>query len=82
MPLCPHVAVGKTLALPPEAAVRLKGPLSHEAMLNFYGKVESQLRSNDKVKAGVSPYMIRFLRVQPKTYFDSSLGSRLKGKIS
>ena len=53
MPLCPHVAVGKTLALPPEAAVRLKGPLSHEAMLNLYGKVESPLRSNDKVKAGV-----------------------------
>ena len=82
MPLCPHVAVGKTLALPPEAAVRLKGPLSHEAMLNLYGKVESPLRSGDKNKAEVKLYMVRFSRVQPKTYFYSSLRSKLKGKIS
>jgi hypothetical protein len=54
MPLCPHVTVGKALMLPPEALLWLNGPLSHEAMLNLYGKVESPLRIDDKVKVGVS----------------------------
>ena len=72
----------KTLAVPPEAVIRLKAIISHEAMISLVGQVDSPLRSDDKVKVKVNAYTVRFLRVQPRTYCYSSLGSRLKGKIS
>ena len=81
-PLCPHVILGKTVAVPPEAVIRLKAIISHEAMISLVGQVDSPLRSGDKVKIELNAYMVRFLRVQPMTYCYSSLGSRWKGKIS
>jgi NAD kinase len=68
--------------LPPEAVIQLKVTTSHEAMLSLDGQVESPLRSGDEVRVKLSSYVVRFLRVQPKTYFYGSLVSRLRGKIS
>ncbi len=81
-PLCPHLAVDKALVLPPEAVVQLKVTTSHEAMLSLDGQVESPLRSGEEVQVKISPYVARFLRVQPKTYFYSSLGHRLEGRMT
>jgi len=81
-PLCPHLTLDKALVLPPEAVIQLKVTTSHEAMLSLDGQVESPLRSGEEVQVKISPYVARFLRVQPKTYFYSSLGHRLKGKMS
>ncbi|RLC30019.1 hypothetical protein DRH13_04940 [Candidatus Woesebacteria bacterium] len=81
-PLCPHVTFDKALMLPPEAVVRLKVITSYEVMLSFDGQVESPLCGSDKIKVEDSPYAVHFLKAQLKTYFYSSLESRLKGKIS
>lgn len=81
-PLCPHLSLDKALVLPPEAVIQLKVTTSHKAMLSLDGQVESPLRSGDEVKVKLSPYVARFLRLRPKTYFYSSLELRLKGKTS
>lgn len=81
-PLCSHLTLDKTLVLPPEAVIQLKVTTSHEAMLSLDGQVESPLRSGDEVRVKLSSYVVRFLRVQPRTYFYGSLELRLRGKIS
>ena len=81
-PVCSHLTLDKALVLPPESVIQLKVTTSHEAMLSLDGQVESPLHSGDEVKIKLSSYVARFLRIQPKTYFYSSLGSRLKVKMS
>ena len=62
--------------------MQLKVITNHEAMLSLDGQVESPLRSEDEVKVNLSPYITRFLRIQPENYFYASLESRLKGKMT
>lgn len=81
-PLCSHLTLDNALVLPSEAVVQLKVTTSHEALLSLDGQVEWLLYCGDEVKVKLSPYVTRFLRVQPKTYFYSSLESKLKRKIS
>lgn len=81
-PICPHLVLENALVLPPEAVVQLKVTTNHEAMLSLDGQVESPLRSGDEVKVRLSPHVTRFLRIQPKNYFYTSLESRLKGKMT
>jgi NAD+ kinase len=81
-PICPHLVLEKALVLPPEAIVQLKVITNHEAILSLDGQVESPLRSGDEVKARLSSHVTRFLRLQPKNYFYTSLESRLKGKMT
>ena len=81
-PLCSHLTLDEALVLPPEVVIELKVTTSHEAMLSLDGQVELPLRSGDEVKIKLSPYVARFLRLQPKTYFFSSLESMLKRKVS
>lgn len=81
-PVCSHLTLDKALVLPPESVIQLKVSTRHEAMLSLDGQVESPLHSEDEVKVKLSSYVARFLRIQPKTYFYSSLGSRLKVNIS
>ncbi|HEX2171626.1 MAG TPA: hypothetical protein VHL09_04205, partial [Dehalococcoidia bacterium] len=49
-----------------------------EAGLNIDGQVEIPLYSGDTVTVAASPYRARFLRVQPRTYFYSTLTRRLR----
>lgn len=81
-PICPHLMSDKALVLPMEAVVQLKVATNHEAMLSLDGQVEMLLHSGGEVKVKLSPHITRFLRIRPKTYFYSSLESRLKGKMS
>ncbi len=80
-PVCPHLTLDKALVLPPEVVVQLKVTTSHEAMLSLDGQVELPLSNGDEIRAKLSPYMARFLRIQPKSYFYNSLEARLKGKV-
>ena len=81
-PVCAHLTLDKALVLPPEAVVQLKVNTRHEAMLSIDGQVELPLHDRDEVIIRLSNYVARFLRLQPETYFYSSLASKLRGKIS
>ena len=81
-PVCSHLTLDKAVVLPPETIIELKVTTSHEAILSCDGQVKLPLNSGDEVTVKISPYVTRFLRIQPRTYFYSSLDSKLRGKIS
>lgn len=81
-PVCAHITMDKALVLPPETVVRLKMNTRHEAMLSIDGQVELPLHDGDEVIIRLGNYAARFLRLQPETYFYSSLETKLRGKIS
>jgi len=81
-PVCPHLALDRAVVLPEDAEIRLKVTTTHEAMLSIDGQVELPLSSGDAVRVKRSPHVARFLRIRPKAYFYSYVGSRLGRKIS
>lgn len=80
--VCPHLTLDKALVLPPEAVIQLKVITTHEAMLSIDGQVEVPLDNGEEIRVKLSPHVARFLRIQPKGYFYSSLEARLKGKVT
>jgi NAD+ kinase len=80
-PVCSHLTLNEAVVLPAETVVKLRVATNHEAMLSLDGQVESKLASGDEVTVELSPYMTRFLRLQPRNYFYSTLESRLRRKI-
>ena len=80
-PVCSHLTLNEALVLPAETVVKLRVATNHEAMLSLDGQVESELASGDEVTVELSPYMTRFLRIQPRNYFYSTLESRLRHRI-
>jgi len=80
-PVCSHLTMSESLVLNPETEIRLKVATNHEAMLSLDGQVESQLVSGEEVAVKLSPYVTRFLRIQPRNYFYNSLELRLKRRI-
>lgn len=78
-PVCPHFCFDKTVVLPSWAVVVLRVITTHEAMFSLDGQVEMPLRNDEEVRVRLSPYVARFLRMQPRNYFYASLEAKLKG---
>jgi NAD+ kinase len=78
-PVCPHFCFDKTLVLPPRSVVVLRVITTHEAVFSLDGQVEMALRNDEEVRVRLSPYVARFLRIQPRSYFYASLEAKLKG---
>ncbi len=78
-PVCPHFCFDRTLILPPESKVVMKVNTTHEAVMSLDGQIELPLQDGDGVRVSVSPYVARFLRIQPAHYFYASLESKLRG---
>ncbi len=77
-PVCPHFCFDRTLILPPESKVAMRVSTTHEAVMSLDGQVELPLQDGDEVRVSVSPYVARFLRIQPARYFYASLESKLR----
>ncbi len=82
MPVCAHFTFDKSLVLPAKTTIELQVTTTHEAMLSIDGQTELQLNSGDTVKVKLSKHMVKFLRLQPKTYFYRSLDAKLKRKVA
>lgn len=81
-PLASHLSLSQALVLPPETIIELKVTTSHEARLSLDGQVEMPLSSGDRVRVKLSPYVARFLRLRPKTYFYNLLEQKLREKVA
>lgn len=77
-PVCAHLTMARPLVLSAGVRIDLEVFTDHEAGLNIDGQVEVPLRSGDRVTVQTSPYRARFLRIQPRTYFYSTLTRRLR----
>ena len=77
-PVCAHLTLARPLVLAASVHIALQVSTDHEAGLNIDGQVEIPLWSGDTVEVTRSPYRARFLRIQPRTYFYSTMTRRLK----
>lgn len=78
-PVCPHFCFDRTLVLPPKSKVTMKVTTTHEAVMSLDGQIEMPLQDGDVVTVSASPYVARFLRIQPVQYFYASLEAKLRG---
>ncbi len=77
-PVCAHLTLARPVVLAADVRIDLEVFSDVEAGLNIDGQVEIPLQSGDTVTVQVSPYRARFLRIQPRTYFYSTLTRRLR----
>ncbi len=77
-PVCAHLTLARPVVLAAGVRIDLQVFSDVEAGLNIDGQVEIPLQSGDTVTVQVSPYRARFLRIQPRTYFYSTLTRRLR----
>lgn len=77
-PIMAHLSLDTALVVPATATVELEVRTDHQAILSIDGQIELSLQSGDVVKVRKSPYVARFLRTRPQTYFYGSLTQKLK----
>lgn len=77
-PIAAHLAMSNALVLSPSAVVEMEVQTDHQAVLSIDGQTDIPLRSGDRVKASLSPYTTRFLRIKPPGYFYATLAQKLR----
>jgi NAD+ kinase len=79
MPILPHLSLSYTMVLPGTSEVRLHLSTSHQATLSIDGHINLPLSSGAVITVKRSPKKVRFLRIQPRDFFYSTLEKKLKG---
>ena len=79
-PIAPHISVDAALVVPASAIIELEVSTDHQAIISIDGQVNFELHSGDKVRVRRAPYLARFLRIRPSTFFYSTLEERLRGR--
>ena len=80
VPVAAHFSLHHSLILPQEAELKFKLDTYLEATLSVDGHINIALGNGSTVKVKRSPQKIKFLRLQPRDFFYSTLEARLKGK--
>jgi NAD+ kinase len=75
--VAPHLIIDRTVVLHEGTTVDLRVVTEHQAMLSADGREPITLHNGDRVRAQSSPYVCRFVRVQPKSYFYRTLMERI-----
>ena len=79
-PICPHPTFDNSLVLSPQSVIELNVSSDHEAVLSVDGQVDLPLKGENTIKVTLSPQIVRFLRLQPRAFFYSTLVERLVPK--
>jgi NAD+ kinase len=79
VPIMPHLSLSSTLVLPSETMVKLRIGTLHKAMLSIDGHISLPLAGGANITIKHSPVKTRFLRVNPRDSFYSTLEQKLKG---
>lgn len=79
-PIAPHPTFDNSLVLPPTSVIDIKVSADEPAVLSIDGQVHVELKDDDTVKVKLSPRVSKFLRLQPPTFFYSTLVKRLVPK--
>ncbi|MFH1663121.1 MAG: NAD(+)/NADH kinase [Chloroflexota bacterium] len=78
-PIVPHLSLGNTLVLPPEAIIKLRVGTIHKAVLSVDGHISLPLAGGDGITVKHSKVTTRFLRTSPRDSFYATLEQKLKG---
>ena len=76
-PVAAHLGMGTALVLPGSSRIELMALSNGPAMLSVDGFIDVKLGEGDHVLVEASPYMARFLRTQPPSYYYALLAQRL-----
>jgi len=82
IPIAPHLSLDRAIVLALGASVEIVVETDHRAMITVDGQYELKLRDGDRVHVEASPYVSRFARVQPPSYFYRTLMERLEPRSS
>lgn len=80
VPVAPYLSQIKSLVLPEGSRVLFRLETDHGAILTIDGQIDIQLQNADQVSVEASSNVARFARLRPRTYFYSSLVSRLRAR--
>ncbi|HEY4690325.1 MAG TPA: NAD(+)/NADH kinase [Anaerolineae bacterium] len=75
--VAPHMIIDRPVVMDEGTTVELRVAGGHHAVLSADGRDPIDLTTNDRVRVQVSPYVARFVRVQPKSYFYQTLLARM-----
>ena len=79
--IAPHLTVVKSMVLPPSAHIGLTIHTKDPAVASVDGQIDVPLGDDDTVEVTASPYVARFVRLQPRGYFCQTLINRLSTTI-
>ncbi len=78
-PIAPHLAANRSLVLQPEAKVRLQiFTNAQNGVFSADGQLNREVKDGATVTIEKSPYITRFLRRRPPTYFYQIINAKLK----
>jgi NAD+ kinase len=78
-PISPHLAANRSLVLQPEARVRLQiFTNAQNGVFSADGQLNREVKDGATVTVEKSPYITRFLRRRPPTYFYQIINAKLK----
>lgn len=79
-PICPHPTFDNSLVLSPQSVIELKVRSDHGSVLSVDGQVDLPLEGESTIIVRLSSQVSRFLRLQPRAFFYSTLVERLVPK--
>lgn len=80
-PIAPHLTVIKSIIVPPAATVSLTIDSKEVTLVSIDGQVDVPLADGASVDVTASPFVARFIRLQPRSYFYQTLVNRLSTTI-
>jgi NAD+ kinase len=78
IPIAPHLSIDRAIVLPQGATVEVIARTDHQAILSADGQYEVELLDGDRVRAHMSAFQTRFVRVRSPHYFYTSLMQRMQ----
>lgn len=80
VPIAPHLSLSRAVVLAQGAQVSIRVHTDHRAILTADGQNERELQDGDVVIVRAGEHGARFARVQPPSYFYTTLMQRLRGE--
>lgn len=78
VPIAPHLSLDKPVVLSQGSVVEIIVHTDHQAILTADGQNEVVLQDMERVVVQAGPYVAKFARVQPPTYFYRTMMARLR----
>ncbi|MBI4758085.1 MAG: NAD(+)/NADH kinase [Chloroflexi bacterium] len=76
-PIAPHLAIVRSLVLPPTCTIQMQVFADQNASLSIDGQVDFALHHRDVVEVSASSHVARFARLQPRSYFARTITEKL-----
>jgi len=73
----PHMIIDRPVVMDEGTVVELRVASEHHTILSADGRDPIDLMADDRVRVQVGPYVARFVRVQPRSYFYQTLLARM-----